>query len=113
MPKGVAGALCGLLTAVLVSAASADGRGATALDRYVAAPEASYRYKLLSTETGDTYTANVLAELRRFDSSRLGFTIRLFMRLSPGNMRSIGHLSRHRSHGRAGELERMTRRRLC
>ncbi|HKM71443.1 MAG TPA: Kdo hydroxylase family protein [Stellaceae bacterium] len=74
MPKGVAGALCGLLTAVLVSAASADGRGATALDRYVAAPEASYRYKLLSTETGDTYTANVLAELRRFDSSWLGFT---------------------------------------
>ena len=60
MPKVVAAVFCSLLAAVLASTASADGRVETALDRYVAAADPSYRYELLSTETGDAYTANVL-----------------------------------------------------
>ncbi|MBV8122389.1 MAG: PhoPQ-activated pathogenicity-related family protein [Alphaproteobacteria bacterium] len=60
MPKGVGAVFCSLITAVFASAASADGREETALDRYVAAPDPSYRYELISTEAGDAYTANVL-----------------------------------------------------
>jgi PhoPQ-activated pathogenicity-related protein len=60
MPKGVAGVFCSLLTTVFASAASAEGQDETALDRYVAAPDHSYRYELISTESGDAYTANVL-----------------------------------------------------
>src|SRR5271169_632149 len=60
MSKGVAAIFCSLLAAVLGSAASADGRDETALDRYVAAPDPSYRYELISTEVGDAYTASGL-----------------------------------------------------
>jgi PhoPQ-activated pathogenicity-related protein len=60
MPKGVAAVFCSLLTTVFASAASAEGQDETALDRYVAAPDHSYRYELISTESGDAYTANVL-----------------------------------------------------
>ena len=60
MPNVVAAVFRSLLAAVLASTASADGRVETALDRYVAAADPSYRYELLSTETGDAYTANVL-----------------------------------------------------
>jgi PhoPQ-activated pathogenicity-related protein len=60
MPNGVAAVFCSLLVTVLASVASADGRVETALDRYVAAPDPSYRYELISTESGDAYAANVL-----------------------------------------------------
>jgi len=60
MPKGLAAVFCSLLTAFCASAASADGREETALDRYVAAPDPSYRYEPVNTEVGDAYTANVL-----------------------------------------------------
>jgi PhoPQ-activated pathogenicity-related protein len=60
MPKGVAAVFCSLLTTVFASAASAEGQDETALDRYVAAPDPSYRYELISPESGDAYTANVL-----------------------------------------------------
>src|ERR1700758_1637740 len=50
----------GLLAAGLVPAASAYAREETALDRYVAAPDSNYHYKLLATVTEDTYTAYVL-----------------------------------------------------
>jgi PhoPQ-activated pathogenicity-related protein len=60
MPNGAAAVFCSLLMTVFASVASADGRVETALDRYVAAPDPSYRYELVSTEVGDAYTANVL-----------------------------------------------------
>ena len=60
MPKGVSAVFCSLLTAVFASAASADAPEETALDRYVAAPDPSYRYEPVSTKAGDAYTANVL-----------------------------------------------------
>jgi PhoPQ-activated pathogenicity-related protein len=50
----------GLLAAGLVPAASAYAREETALDRYVAAPDSNYHYKLLTTVTEDTYTAYLL-----------------------------------------------------
>jgi hypothetical protein len=69
MPKGL-GAVCGLLTAVFASTASADGRIETALDRYVVAPDPSYRYELISTESGDADTANVLEMTSQSDGAR-------------------------------------------
>jgi PhoPQ-activated pathogenicity-related protein len=60
MPKGLSAVFCSLLTAVFASAASAEDREKTALDRYVAALDPSYRYEPVSTEAGDAYTANVL-----------------------------------------------------
>jgi PhoPQ-activated pathogenicity-related protein len=58
--KVIAAGFCVMLSTVLASTASADGRVETALDRYVAAPDSSYRYELISSEAGDAYTANVL-----------------------------------------------------
>ena len=60
MPKGLSAVFCSLMTAVFASAASAEDREQTALDRYVAAPDPSYRYEPVSTKAGDAYTANVL-----------------------------------------------------
>jgi hypothetical protein len=52
MPKGVAAVFCSLLTTVFASAASAEGQEETALDRYVAAPDPSYRCELISPSLG-------------------------------------------------------------
>jgi PhoPQ-activated pathogenicity-related protein len=60
MLKATSAVFCSLLTAVFASAASAGGWEETALDRYVAAPDSSYRYELIGTEAGDAYTTNVL-----------------------------------------------------
>ena len=55
------GAMLGvLLAATLVSTDPAHGGEETALDRYIAAPDPSYQYKLLSTAVGDASTAYVL-----------------------------------------------------
>src|SRR6266496_2182471 len=43
----------------MLSALPAIGKG-TALDRYVAAPDRSYRYELIETIPGDGYAAHVL-----------------------------------------------------
>jgi PhoPQ-activated pathogenicity-related protein len=50
----------GLLAIVFLSTVSAHSQEQTALDRYVAAPDASYRYQLLNRVAGDGYTAYVL-----------------------------------------------------
>src|SRR5215468_3564843 len=50
----------GLLAAVLLSTIPAHSREQTALDRYVATPDASYHYQLLNSVAGDGYTAYVL-----------------------------------------------------
>jgi PhoPQ-activated pathogenicity-related protein len=47
---------CGLM----ISAAAACRAQETPLDRYVAAPDAHYRWELLSTIPGENYTAYVL-----------------------------------------------------
>jgi PhoPQ-activated pathogenicity-related protein len=52
--------LWGLSASSIAPAAPACAEEATALDRYVAAPDPSYSYKLLRTETGDGYTAQLL-----------------------------------------------------
>jgi PhoPQ-activated pathogenicity-related protein len=52
--------LCGLSAAAMAPAPPACAGEATALDRYVAAPDPSYSYKLLNTEAGDGYTAFLL-----------------------------------------------------
>lgn len=52
--------VCGLSAAALLPAASAYGREETALDRYVAAPDPNYHYRLLNTDLIDTYTAYLL-----------------------------------------------------
>jgi PhoPQ-activated pathogenicity-related protein len=49
-----------LLAAVLLSTIPAHSREQTALDRYVATPDASYHYQLLNSVAGDGYTAYVL-----------------------------------------------------
>jgi PhoPQ-activated pathogenicity-related protein len=51
---------CGLSVAAIMSAASAHPRDETALDRYVAAPDPTYHYELLSTVVDDHYTAYIL-----------------------------------------------------
>src|SRR5215831_16779052 len=50
----------GLLAAVLLSTIPAHSRDQTALDRYVATPDASYHDQLLNSVAGDGYTAYVL-----------------------------------------------------
>ena len=55
--RGLRSLRAGLLGVLLVSPAFADE---TALDRYVKTPDPNYRYELLSTFTGDGYTAFVL-----------------------------------------------------
>jgi PhoPQ-activated pathogenicity-related protein len=50
----------GLAAAALAAAAPASAAEATALDRYVAAPDPSYGYKLLTTAAGDGYAAYLL-----------------------------------------------------
>jgi PhoPQ-activated pathogenicity-related protein len=54
------GPLFGLAAFLVISAASPCSGEETALDRYVAAPDANYRYELLSTIPGDHYTAYLL-----------------------------------------------------
>ena len=51
---------CALLAVAFMPIAPSCGGGETALDRYIAAPDPSYQYKLLSTVAGDTDTAYVL-----------------------------------------------------
>lgn len=50
----------GLTAVAMLSGMPAFGREDTALDRYVAASDANYRYQLLNTIPGDDYTAYVL-----------------------------------------------------
>jgi len=69
-PKFVATLAAALLLAVLgplagiahaqASAAAASGAARTALDRYVEAPDPSYRYELAATVPGNGYTASVI-----------------------------------------------------
>ena len=49
----------GVMGISMLSATPAIGE-ATALDRYVAAPDPSYRYELIETILGDGYAAHVL-----------------------------------------------------
>ena len=49
---------CGLLPALLPAAT--HGAGETALDRYVAAPDPNYHYRLLTTAVGEGYSAYIL-----------------------------------------------------
>ena len=60
MRKGIAAVIGALSSAVFGSAGSASGWEETALDRYVGAPDSSYRYELLNTVAGDGYTADIL-----------------------------------------------------
>jgi PhoPQ-activated pathogenicity-related protein len=50
----------GLSAVVFLFAGSASGWDSTALDRYVATPDASYHYQLLSSVGGNGYTGYVL-----------------------------------------------------
>jgi len=59
MRVAAAAIFCGLLPALLPVPA-ADGQNETALDRYVAAADPSYRYQLLNTAVGESHTAYVL-----------------------------------------------------
>jgi PhoPQ-activated pathogenicity-related protein len=60
MRKGIAVVICGLSSGIFASAGCAYGREETALDRYVAAFDPTYRYELLNTVADDGYVANVL-----------------------------------------------------
>ena len=50
----------GLLAIVLLATNSAYGWEETALDRYIAAPDASYQYRLFNTVAGDGYAGYIL-----------------------------------------------------
>jgi PhoPQ-activated pathogenicity-related protein len=58
MRIAAAAMFCGLIP--VLSAGSARGGEETALDRYVAAPDPNYHYRLLTTAVGEDYTAYIL-----------------------------------------------------
>jgi PhoPQ-activated pathogenicity-related protein len=60
MRLGAGAAFSALLFLALVAIDPAHGGEETPLDRYIAAPDPSYQYKLLSTTAGDSETAYVL-----------------------------------------------------
>lgn len=60
MRKGFGAAIWALSSAVLGCNGSAFGSEKTALDRYVAAPDPAYHYKLLNTVEGEGYSASIL-----------------------------------------------------